>query len=110
MIKADTERLTIEIVRHLMANDLFVEQLATTSKHLQDLRLISLLRYIKDNLSGNLSNRTLATVSHVSEDYVGQYFKLLAGVNAQDYIAYQRMEQAVKLLRKTRKSIQNPEH
>lgn len=49
----------------------------------------------------------LASVAHVSEDYVSQYFKLLTGVNAQDYIEYQRMEQAVKLLRTSQKTVQD---
>ena len=35
----------------------------------------------------------------VSEDYVGQYFKMLTGINPQDYIEYQRMEKAVVLLK-----------
>ena len=47
----------------------------------------------------------LANVANVSEDYVGQYFKMLTGINPQDYIEYQRMESAVGLLRTTKKSI-----
>ena len=61
--------------------------------------------FIKENLSGDLSNKTLANVASVSEDYVGQYFKMLTGINPQDYIEYQRMEKAVHLLRTTQKSI-----
>ena len=33
-----------------------------------------------------LSNKVLANVANVSEDYVGQYFKMLTGINPQDYI------------------------
>jgi AraC-like DNA-binding protein len=47
----------------------------------------------------------LSQVAQVSEDYVGQYFKMLTGINPQDYIEYQRMEEAVQLLRTTKKSI-----
>jgi AraC-like DNA-binding protein len=47
----------------------------------------------------------LANVANVSEDYVGQYFKMLTGINPQDYIEYQRMEAAVGLLRTSKKSI-----
>ena len=43
----------------------------------------------------------------VSEDYVGQYFKMLTGINPQDYIEDQRMEKAVVLLRTIKKSIQD---
>jgi AraC-like DNA-binding protein len=46
-------------------------------------------------------------VANVSEDYVGQYFKMLTGINPQDYIEYQRMEKAVNLLRTTKKSIRD---
>jgi AraC-like DNA-binding protein len=56
-------------------------------------------------LGGDLSNKVLANVANVSEDYVGQYFKMLTGINPQDYIEYQRMEAAVGLLRTTKKSI-----
>lgn len=107
MVKVHTEQLIIEIVRHIIANNLFIEKLVTNSNYFKDPRLINIFNYIKDNLKGDLSNRMLATVAHVSEDYVGQYFKILTGVNPQDYIEYQRMEHAVKLLRTTKKSIQD---
>jgi AraC-like DNA-binding protein len=63
--------------------------------------------YIKKNIGGDLSNKVLAKVANVSEDYVGQYFKMLTGINPQDYIEYQRMEAAVELLRTTKKSIRD---
>ncbi len=107
MVKVYVEQLVIELVRHLIAKNLFIEKLAAHSNYFKDPRLISILHYIKENLQGDLSNRMLATVAHVSEDYVGQYFKMRTGVNAQDYIEYQRMEQAVKLLRTTQKSIRD---
>ncbi len=107
MVKVYVEQLVIELVRHLIARNLFIEKLAAHSNYFKDPRLISILHYIKENLQGDLSNRMLATVAHVSEDYAGQYFKMRTGVNAQDYIEYHRMEQAVKLLRTTQKSIRD---
>ena len=86
-------------------NRWFVEQLATNSTYFKDPRLIDIFAYIKDHISGDLSNKVLANVANVSEDYVGQYFKMLTGINPQDYIEYQRMEAAVGLLRTTKKSI-----
>lgn len=100
-----TEQVVIEIVRYILRNRLFVEQLATNSTYFKDPRLINIFAYIKENLGGDLSNKVLARVAEVSEDYVGQYFKMLTGINPQDYIEYQRMEQAVNLLRTTKKSI-----
>ena len=105
IIKIGTERLVIEIVRHILNTKMFVEQLATNSTYFKDPRLIDIFAYIKENIGGDLSNKVLASVANVSEDYVGQYFKMLTGINPQDYIEYQRMEKAVNLLRTTKKSI-----
>ncbi|AXE19867.1 AraC family transcriptional regulator [Runella rosea] len=105
IIKIKTEELAIEVIRYILKNKLFVEQLVTNSTYFKDPRLIDIFAYIKDNLGGDLSNKVLANVANVSEDYVGQYFKMLTGINPQDYIEYQRMEEAVTLLRTSKKSI-----
>jgi YesN/AraC family two-component response regulator len=94
-----------EVIRYILKNRLFVEQLATNSTYFKDPRLIDIFAYIKEYLGGDLSNKVLANVANVSEDYVGQYFKMLTGINPQDYIEYQRMEMAVNLLRTSKKSI-----
>lgn len=107
IIKLTTDHMICEIIRHILRNNLFVEQLATNSTYFKDPRLIDIFNYIKENLGGDLSNKVLAGVANVSEDYVGQYFKMLTGINPQDYIEYQRMEQAVNLLRTTKKSIRD---
>jgi len=107
VIKLNTEHLVVESIRHIIRNRLFVEQFATNSTYFKDPRLIGIFAYIKENLGGDLSNKKLASVANVSEDYVGQYFKMLTGINPQDYIEYQRMEQAVNLLRATKKSIRD---
>jgi AraC-like DNA-binding protein len=100
-----TDQIVVEIVRHILDQGMFIEQLATNSTYFKDPRLIDIFAYIKDNLNGDLSNKQLANVANVSEDYVGQYFKMLTGINPQDYIEYQRMESAVALLRTSKKSI-----
>jgi YesN/AraC family two-component response regulator len=105
IIKITTEEIVIEVIRYIIQNRLFVEQLATNSTYFKDPRLIDIFAYIKDHIGGDLSNKVLANVANVSEDYVGQYFKMLTGINPQDYIEYQRMEAAVGLLRTTKKSI-----
>lgn len=105
IIKIKTEELAIEVIRYILKNKLFVEQLVTNSTYFKDPRLIDIFAYIKDNLGGDLSNKVLANVANVSEDYVGQYFKMLTQINPQDYIEYQRMEEAVTLLRTSKKSI-----
>lgn len=107
IIKVNTEYLVVEIIRYILDNRLFVEQLVTNSNYFKDPRLIDIFNYIKNNIGGDLSNKVLARVANVSEDYVGQYFKMLTGINPQDYIEYQRMEAAVDLLRTTKKSIRD---
>ncbi len=105
IVKINTEYLVVELIRYLIKNQLFVEQLATNVTYFKDPRLISIFTYIKENLDGDLSNKILSNVANVSEDYVGQYFKMLTGINPQDYIEYQRMEKAVHLLRTSKRSI-----
>jgi AraC family transcriptional regulator, activator of mtrCDE len=107
VLKIHSELLVIEIVRHILKNRLFMEELSTNSTYFKDPRLIDLFNYIKKNIGGDLSNKVLAKVANVSEDYVGQYFKMLTGINPQDYIEYQRMEAAVELLRTSKKSIRD---
>lgn len=104
-IKYITELLVVEVIRYLLRNHMFVQQLATNTTYFNDPRLMMLFTYIKENLNSDLSNKRLAEVAQVSEDYVGQYFKMLTGINPQDYIEYQRMELAVNLLRTTKLSI-----
>ncbi len=106
-LRALTELLVIELLRHILKNRLFLEELSTNATYFKDPRLIDLFNFIKINLGGDLSNKVLAKVANVSEDYVGQYFKMLTGINPQDYIEYQRMEAAVELLRTTKKSIRD---
>jgi len=105
IVKLLTEQLVVELIRYVIVKNLFVEQLATNSTYFKDPRLIDIFAYIRENIGGDLSNKVLANVANVSEDYVGQYFKMLTGINPQDYIEYQRMEEAVNLLRTTKKSI-----
>lgn len=105
IIKVMTEQLAVELIRYILKQGLFVEQFATNSTYFKDPRLIDIFTFIKENLGDDLSNKVLANVANVSEDYVGQYFKMLTGINPQDYIEYQRMEEAVNLLRTSKKSI-----
>jgi AraC family transcriptional activator of mtrCDE len=106
-LKAQMEILVIELLRHILKNRLFTEELSTNATYFKDPRLIDLFNFIKANIGGELSNKVLAKVANVSEDYVGQYFKMLTGINPQDYIEYQRMEASVELLRTSKKSIRD---
>lgn len=105
VIKLITEQMVVELIRYILKQGMFVEQFATNSTYFKDPRLIDIFTFIKQNLGEDLSNKVLSNVANVSEDYVGQYFKMLTGINPQDYIEYQRMEEAVKLLRTSKRSI-----
>ncbi len=107
LIRLHAEEIILEIFRYIFEHKMFVEQLATNNNYFKDPRLLNLFDYIKTNLNGDLSNKILANIANVSEDYVGQYFKMLTGINPQDYIEYQRMERAVELLRTSKKSIRD---
>jgi AraC family transcriptional regulator of arabinose operon len=107
MCKILCDAIGIEIIRYILRKRLFVEQLATNSTYFKDPRLINIFTFIRENIGDDLSNKRLAEVADVSEDYVGQYFKMLTGINPQDYIEYQRMEQAVTLLRSSKMSIKD---
>ena len=107
VVSLETDHLVVELIRHILNKGLFIEQLATNSTYFKDPRLIDIFSFIKDNLQEDLSNKVLANVANVSEDYVGQYFKMLTGINPQDYIEYQRMEMAVNMLRTSKRSIRD---
>jgi AraC-like DNA-binding protein len=65
---------------------------------LLDRRIVHILQFINGNLANDLSNGILAKVGMVSEEYVGQYFKNITGMNLQDYVESQRLEKARFLL------------
>ena len=110
MITTLADQVVIEIMRYIGEHNLFMEQFATNMTYFKDPRLLDIFTYIKENLQGDLSNKALAEIANVSEDYVGQYFKMLTGINPQDYIEYQRMEKAVALLRTSKRSIREIGH
>jgi AraC-like DNA-binding protein len=91
-----------EIVIHLFR---YIESQSELVKHidklhyLTDKRLVEIINYIHKNLHKDLSNKAIAEIAFVSEDYVGQFFKSLTNMNLQVYIENQRLERAMQLLR-----------
>lgn len=74
--------------------------------YLTDVRLINIVKYIEDNMDKELTNAAIAGVAHVSDDYVGQFFKSLTGHTLQDYIEHQRLDRAMQLLKTIPNSVQ----
>ncbi len=106
VLSGQVSQLVIWLLRYMDEGKLFVEALTNNLAYFQDERLLKLFSYIRENLNGDLSNRRLSEIAEISEDYVGQYFKMQTGINPQDYIEYQRMERAVELLRSSKETIQ----
>ena len=68
------------------------------------------MKYVGENLDKDLSNKTIANIAFISEDYVGQFFKSLTGKNLQDYVENQRLEKALELLKTIPDNIQSIAH
>jgi AraC-like DNA-binding protein len=100
-----TEELVIMLIRYLSSQPDYEKKIEKIN-FLTDERLVSIIQYINDNLGGDLSNKQLAEVVYLSEDYIGQFFKALTGSNLQDYVEMQRLERACHLLISTSDNIQ----
>ncbi len=74
--------------------------------YLTDVRLIDIVKFIEENLDKDLTNASIAKIAYVSDDYVGQFFKVLTGRTLQDYIESQRLERAMHLLKTVPNSVQ----
>ena len=106
MLRHLTAQLGIYLVRHFITEGRFVDKLACRQRFFAEPRLLAMQHHIKENLAGNLSNKALAAVVGLSEDYLWQYFKMLTGCNPQAYVEIQRMEAAALALKYGRKPVQ----
>jgi AraC family transcriptional regulator, activator of mtrCDE len=104
-----TEQIVISLFRYIETQPRFLKYLEKID-YLLDKRLIKIIQYIHDNLDKDLSNKTIANLAYVSEDYVGQFFKSLTNKNLQEYVENQRLENALYLLRTRNDSIQEIAH
>lgn len=100
-----TELLVIELLRYMANNNLLPKELNMYHPYCRDIRFINIISYIRKNLDKDLSNFKLAAIAKISGDYLGQYFKLRIGIKPREYVESQRLEQAMRLLRTTSKSI-----
>lgn len=94
-----TECLVIELIRHIIENSLFIDQLVLKAAALTDLRLATLFKYIASNIPNDLSNKVLAREVGLSKDYIGQWFKNITNMNLQRYIETIRLNKAIDLLK-----------
>ena len=99
--------LAIEIIRFIFSQKLFLDAFVRKMKYFQDVRILNILTYINNNLEKELSNKVLAELAHISEDYMGQYFKLATNERPQAYVECQRMKRAICLLQTTSDTVQD---
>ena len=97
--------LGIELMRHLA--DTSTIPLPYLITLLEEKRLLTILQHIATHLSGDLSNKTLAGLAGIVEEYLGQYFKTYMPESPQRYVERCRMQQALKLLQTTSDPIGN---
>ncbi len=97
--------LIIYICRYIESNPELQSYLGKL-EFFADKRLVDIVKYVGDNLDKDLSNKTIAGIAFISEDYVGQFFKSLTKKNLQDYIENQRLEKAMQLLKTAPENIQ----
>ncbi len=109
IIRNYMEEIMIHICRFIESNPFFSRYLEKLD-FLTDRRLVDIVKYIRENLEKDLSNKAIANIAFISEDYVGQFFKSLTGKNLQDYIENQRLERALILLRTQPDNIQEIAH
>jgi len=98
MLNTLTEQMVVHIFRSIAIQPNF-DKFMDKIDYLLDKRLINIIKYIHDNLDKDLSNKAIAAIAYVSEDYVGQFFKSLTNKNLQEYVESQRLERAHYLLR-----------
>ncbi len=99
LIKLQSHRLSIEIIRHILSSQPLFSRIEENFRYFNDERILDLFQYINENLEKELSNKKLSDILNISEDYVGQYFKNNTGYSPQDYVELRRMEEAIKMLR-----------
>jgi len=104
ILKNCSEVLVIHLFRHIHSLPQYQKNLEKLA-FLDDKRLAAIIDYIRNHVGEDLSNKKLASVSFLSEDYIGQFFKHLTNQNLQDFIENHRLELALKKLNTTSDSI-----
>lgn len=109
IINSYMEQVLIYLCRYIDSREEFIPNVEKL-EFLSDRRLVDIVTYIQANLSNDLSNKIIANIAYVSEDYVGQFFKSLTKKNLQDYIENQRLDRAMLYLRTEPDNIQEIAH
>lgn len=109
LIKNYMHEMLIHMFRYIESQP-YLRKYIDKLNYLTDKRLIDIVQYVQEHLGSDLSNKAIANVAYISEDYVGQFFKSLTNRNLQDYIENQRLEKAMMLLQTEPDTIQEIAH
>ena len=71
----------------------------------QDMAVTTIKKYIRSHLNENLTRESLAAMVYLTPDYLSHLFKHETGFSLTNYIIYERIEEAKRLLAGTRQSI-----
>ena len=105
LLKNYTEEVVVQIFRYISTQPQYSKNVNKVD-YLFDKRLVSIIQYIQEHLGDDLSNKKIAEVAFLSEDYIGQFFKSLTGMNMQDYVENQRLDKALALLNLSEYNVQ----
>jgi AraC-like DNA-binding protein len=108
-LQAITEQIGVLIIRKAVSDPVNSSKFEKLN-NLFDRRLMDIILYIKNNLDKKLTNKCIADIAFVSEDYIGQLFKSMTRRNLQDFIEDERLEKAHQLLSVSADSIQEIAH
>lgn len=64
-----------------------------------------IMRYIDENLGGDLSRAKLAAKAYISEDYLSKKFAMHTGMSIPNYVSARRMEKAQDYFKNTSRSV-----
>ena len=68
--------------------------------------LINIIKYLSDNISSDVSVKTLSEKFYLSQGYISKLFKKYTNTTISDYVLTMRMTAAKRLLKETKKSME----
>lgn len=89
-----------EMITYLMRNHVSqkLSESENTKRNKKLIRLNTVIEYIQQNYNEPISNKTLASMIHISEDRFNHLFKESMGISPLNYINEMRLEKARNLL------------
>ncbi len=90
------EGVSVFVLRYL--SDCMADVLLVIEGYFGNPRLVKLLQYIHANLKKDITLEDLGELTHLSPDYVSQFFKRCLGQSIQSYLIQQRVKLGLHML------------